>query len=499
MSCFWIMSRKLIFSWMLFFREQRSTNHATKGSGCSSQGDLCMGIFHRVSVLTWLFSVSLTCSQGATPSVADPSVRRDATVRAVERVMPSVVNIRTEILLEQRDFYYDLLWDFFGPHYRRRPAESTYSLGSGVMIHPSGYVLTNAHVIRRASRVEVILQDGTRYEAEPVAGMRSSDVALLKIRQETSQVAFKTIAFADADDLFLGETVLALGNPFGLGSSVSRGILSSKNRRPSMGDEPLEIEDWLQTDAAINPGNSGGPLINLEGAMIGLNVAVFKEGQGIGFAIPVKRVNEAIAEIMTPEVMDGLWFGARLDAVDGSLRIKQVIKSSPAEKAGFQVGDIVNLINGKSVVNAIECYLSLTAEKGKTTINVEVQREGSRRQLQLKLIPEEVFFNAQLIRQRTGLLLQKVTPSLARHLNLDAAQGFIVAELEAGGASSESGMQPGLIVTHFNAYQADTLLDLAKFLHTLDPGEEVRLQCIVQRRTGRFLTLNRANARFTLR
>ncbi|MBT5928531.1 MAG: trypsin-like serine protease, partial [Verrucomicrobia bacterium] len=307
---------------------------------------------------------------------ANDEVRRDATVRAVEKVMPSVVNIRTEILIERKDFYYDLLWEYFGSYYRGRPAESTYSLGSGVIIHESGYVLTNAHVINRASRVEVILQDGTRYDAEPIAGMRSSDVALLRIRDEKPLPKFQSIGFASEGDLMLGETVIALGNPFGLGSSVSRGILSSKNRRPPMDDEPLEIEDWLQTDAAINPGNSGGPLINLAGEMIGLNVAVFKEGQGIGFAIPVKRVNDAIGEIMTPEVLDGLWFGAKVKAGTIPLVVSEVVDASPASEAGLRIGDDILRLNGLEVDHIVDFYQSLTESKGKEPLKLDVDRNG---------------------------------------------------------------------------------------------------------------------------
>ena len=431
--------------------------------------------------------------------VADEGIRRDATVRAVERVMPSVVNIRTEILVERRDFYYDLLWDYFGPYYRRRPAESTYSLGSGVIIHESGYVLTNAHVINRASRVEVILQDGTRFDAVPMAGMRSSDVALLKIQDEKPLPQFQPIDFASEDDLMLGETVLALGNPFGLGSSVSRGILSSKNRRPPMEDEPLEIEDWLQTDAAINPGNSGGPLINLAGEMMGLNVAVFKEGQGIGFAIPVKRVNDAIAEIMTPEVLHGLWFGAKIEGGRIPLVINQVAESSPASEAGLREGDVILRLNGDRIDHIIDFYERLSESRGREPVGLEVERKGDLVGLKVKLQPEADFFNAQLIAERTGLTLQAITPQLARHLNLNSTEGSIVADLEEGGPAEQAGIRTGFIITQINQYRTDDLVSLAKHLHALKSGQSVRVDLVVQRQVGRFMTLNRASASFKLR
>src|SRR4029078_5369257 len=175
-----------------------------------------------------------------------------------------------------------------------------------------GYVLTNLHVVRRATRTQVKLWDGREYEADRIVATENSDVALLKLRCKPDE-KFKAVSFAADDDLLLGETVLALGNPFGLGGSVSRGILSSKNRRTSASqEEQLDVQDWLQTDASINPGNSGGPLINLKAEVIGINVAVYQKGQGIGFAIPVKLVSEALSQIFTPEHIRELWFGARL-------------------------------------------------------------------------------------------------------------------------------------------------------------------------------------------
>jgi len=249
----------------------------------------------------------------------DPAnVRRDATVQAVEEVLPSVVNIATATVVEYPDFYSPLLREFYGWG-NRTPRERLNSIGSGVVINEDGWVLTNLHVVRRASRIQVKMWDGQVYEAEPFVlgqdyiaiGTEHSDVALVKLKLPEG-VKLKAIQFAPEDDLMLGETVLALGNPFGLGGTVTRGILSSKNRRPSTGEEPLDYQDWLQTDAAINPGNSGGPLINLNGELIGLNVAVYREGQGIGFAIPIRQVNEALSHFFTPEISHGLWFGARL-------------------------------------------------------------------------------------------------------------------------------------------------------------------------------------------
>src|SRR6266436_1760702 len=267
--------------------------------------------------------------------VPEADVRRDAAVEAVQRVMPSVVNVATEELVPVRDSVESLFREFFDPYNRRRQPNTQYSLGSGVIIDEDGFVLTNFHVVDRARRVWVKLSDGREYECERKSGTSFSDLALLKIHANKGE-KFTAVKLAPDDDLLLGETVLALGNPFGLGGSVSRGILSSKTRRPPMENEPLDVLDWLQTDAAINPGNSGGPLVNLRGELVGVNVAISREGQGIAFAIPVKRVSAALAEIYSPELLQKMWFGARVRPRGAPFQVMSVQMESPAGKAGLR-------------------------------------------------------------------------------------------------------------------------------------------------------------------
>src|SRR3954469_1749590 len=280
-----------------------------------------------------------------------PDIRRDATVNAVEATMPSVVNISAKTVVQRRGYFYDWWRDNWAPFYQELPPQM--SAGSGVIIDEDGYVLTNVHVVQEANEISVKLSDGRVLPAEVLAGTRRSDVALLKIQGRPGE-KFKPIKLAADNDLLLGETVIALGNPFGLGGSVSKGILSSKTRRTTPTDDPMDMEDWLQTDAAINPGNSGGPLVNLKGELIGLNVAIYKEGQGIGFAIPIKRVSEALGELFTPEALKSLWFGARFVASTNVLTVRRVETGSPAEKGGFKKGDIVLRVNGKPAKNVIE-------------------------------------------------------------------------------------------------------------------------------------------------
>ena len=286
--------------------------------------------------------------------------RRDTVVRAVEKVMPAVVNIRTETVMEIHDPFAEVFRDFWNPFHAQPRRDVRHSLGSGVIIDPEGYLLTNDHVVRRATRIQVRLSDGRELEAERVAYNQRADLALLKLKAKPG-TRFKTVTFARDDDLLLGETVLALGNPFGLGGSVSRGILSSKARRAPQANAALDVANWLQTDAAINPGNSGGPLVNLDGELIGINVAIHRQGQGLGFSIPIKRVNEALGEFFTPEYLRGLWLGARVRVDGDRLRLAAVEPGSPAANAGLTTGDTVLEVNGKAVAGFVNWAKAITA------------------------------------------------------------------------------------------------------------------------------------------
>jgi S1-C subfamily serine protease len=406
--------------------------------------------------------------------------------------MPSVVNIATETLVAVRDPFEELLQEFWGPYYRRRPPAAQYSLGSGVIIDESGYVLTNDHVVRRASRIWVKLSEesgGKEYEAERVSGTSKTDVALLRIKAKPGE-QFVAVRFAADDDLLLGETVLALGNPFGLGGSVSRGILSSKSRRPPVENSQLDVADWLQTDAAINPGNSGGPLVNLRGDLIGISVAVYREGQGIGFAIPIKRVTEALAQIFSPE-MRQLWLGARIRPEGGHLVVATVEPGSPAERAGLKPGDVVTAINGKSPRGYIGFIQELSAGGDRRDMTLALQRGGSRLDATVRLVREDSVFNATLIKQKTGLSVQEITPELADRLGLPTYEGLLIAAVDRGSAADAAGLQRGHMVLALDGQVPDNVIDAAKTLYGKKKGEKVSLLVLAQRRRGPLPILER--------
>ena len=428
---------------------------------------------------------------GSPEAVAEADPRRDIVVNVVERVMPSVVNIQTAEIVEYRDPFADLFREFWGPHYRSRPRGTRFSIGSGVIIDEEGYILTSLHVVRRASKVTVRLADGREFEAQPIVGTSRRDVALLRLLAPDGE-RFQAIGFGQDNDLFLGETVLALGNPFGLGGSVSRGILSSKNRRPPIESELLEIADWLQTDAAINPGSSGGPLVNLQGELIGLNVAVHREGQGIGFAIPIQQVTEALSEIFTPEVQKSRWFGTRIRWGSDALRIAAVDRGSPAAEAGLQPGDLVAEIDGQKPRSFIHCMLLLAADQDQTRL--QVVRNGQPKTLTVK--PGTI---QDIARLRLGLSFQEMDNLLAQQFGLPPGQGLIITDVERGSPAAQAKLEAGTITATLDGQPVPDLLSAASLLVGKTPGERTVLGMLAEERRGVFGRLRQVQVEVTAR
>jgi S1-C subfamily serine protease len=421
---------------------------------------------------------------------AEVDIRRDAVVEVVEKVMPCVVNIGTETVVEVRDPFEQMFKDFFGAYSRGRGLGrqySQYSLGSGVIIDEDGYVLTNLHVVRRASRVWVKLQDGRELEAEPLVGTGVTDVALLRIKGKPGE-KFKAVQLARDDDLLLGETVIALGNPFGLGGTVTRGILSSKDRRAPREGEALDVSNWLQTDAPINPGSSGGPLINLRGELIGLNVAVYREAQGIGFAIPVKRISEVLSEFFTPEAMEKLWCGVQVKAGTYPLQVKQVQPGSPADKAGLRAGDAILQINEQTPRNIVQFNRLLTTNAtGRNEVQMQLQRGSERKTVSFRLEREKDVFKAELIQEKLGVTLEELSQDVAERLGLNEGGGFIVAGVEKDGPAAKSGLQRGYLVQGIDGYIPRDMVEAAKLVFAHKKGEKVQLAVLVQDRRGAFV------------
>jgi serine protease Do len=452
----------------------------------------------------WFLSL---CLLAAAPSAScqntEPDIRRDATVIAVEKVMPSVVNIATEEIIRVHDPLEEIFRQFWDPYHRRLPPNSQYSLGSGVVIDEAGYLLTNDHVVQRADKIAVKFCTGTNlYEATVVASDPKSDVALLKLKAQPGE-RFSAIKFAQEDDLLLGETVLALGNPFGLGGSVTRGILSSKSRTVGKEGEPMDINNWLQTDAPINFGNSGGPLVNLRGELIGINVAVLRNFQGqlaegIGFAIPIRRVLEALSDIIPTEFVKSLWFGARVKVGTQPLVVMNVQLQSPAGQAGLKPGDAILQVNGKAPKSFID-FTDLLASSASHKVSLKIQRGNSQKEVTASLVPEQTVFNPALIRDKLGLNLEDVPRDVAERYRLNSSACYIITGVIADGPAAASGLQNGMLVTAIDGRTPPDLTTAAKQLYKKQAGDRVTLDVVLPQPRGNFIWLRNGSVELTVR
>lgn len=411
------------------------------------------------------------------PQSNEGDIRRDATVAAIERVMPSVVNIRTTQLVQRDDPYDKIFRRFYGlkdtPQIEERPSD----VGSGVIVDEigdDGYILTNVHVVNRANRVQVQLWDGREYEAETLLG-NLKDIALLRIKRRPGDKPFKPVTIAKDDDLLLGETVIAVGNPFGLGGSISRGILSSKNRRSDSGGSKLDYPDWLQTDADINPGNSGGPLINVRGELIGINVAVLgqNEGKGTGFAIPAKQISTSLSDFFSVEWTAKLWFGARLRGAPYPLTVREVQVNSPAAKAGLKIGQEVLGVNGKPVKGLGEFNLFMAAKKNYTA-EISVLEEGRKKNLSVEMIPMEEL-QRQMIFSRLGLKTQRLTTEQSAMFEVKESAGWLVTDVEKNSPAEFSQIKSGIVLIEVDGAGVTDQITATNKLGNKKPGERVVL------------------------
>lgn len=419
----------------------------------------------------------------------DDDIRRDATVKAVEMVMPSVVNIATKSTVPVQNPFERFERQIHG----QQLYDEYVSAGSGVVIDETGYLLTNDHVVRGAEQIAVRFGTGTNdYDAMVIVSDPKTDVALLKLKGRPGE-KFHAIKLAREDDLLLGETVIALGNPLGLGASVTRGILSSKSRVALREGEQPTWRNWLQTDAPINPGNSGGPLVNLRGELIGINVRVVNQErngepiQGIGFAIPIRMLEDALWDIFPTEFVKSYWFGARVKVGSYPLVINSVQPESPAGHAGLKVGDVVMQVNGKVPKTPFD-FNDLMASNATTDISITIRRDESLKDVNVRLVPQNAVFNEAMVRDKLGLKLQK------------SPNGFVITDVESNSPAASVGLQPSMIVTAIDLQELPKdVTGVARLLYAKKKGETVLLDLAVIRQVANFNVIQQPRVELSVR
>ena len=313
----------------------------------------------------------LTGSGGVVPRPGAPASFADL----VDRVQPAVVNIYTEQVVTSRQMMIDPV---YGPYAVERP-RAVSSLGSGFIVDSEGYVLTNTHVISGARSIRISTSDGREFPASVVGTDPQTDIALLRVEPFEGMVVLE---MGDSTGVRVGDWLMAVGNPFGLQSTVTVGILSARGRRNVPLQGQIRYMDFLQTDASINPGNSGGPLIDMQGRVVGINTAINAEGQGIGFAIPIDMARPIFEQLRATGAVSRSWLGVQLvsdpsQPVVGAM-IGSVVHAGPSENAGIQRGDVIVSFDGQEVRSSDELpWLASNAGVGQSVV-VGIVRDGQR-------------------------------------------------------------------------------------------------------------------------
>ena len=343
---------------------------------------------------------------------ADTDLRRSAIVRAVEQIGPSVVNISAERFVGRRPTFFED--DFRSPGSRGRRSES---LGSGVVLDASGIVVTNDHVISGASKIFVTTSDGRELEAELLGADADNDLAVLKVEG----TGLKPVRLGSSADLMIGETAIAVGNPFGLSNTVTTGIVSALQR--TVKGEGRTYTDFIQTDAAINPGNSGGALCNVLGELIGINTAIVGGANTIGFAIPVERVRRIADDLLRFGEVKPVWIGIRGTTVTADrarpssrglgMRVRSVYPSSPAEGAGVEPGDLVVALNGRPVESREDFDTLLSAIAPGGAVRLEIRKGEKSRSASLKAARAPDDLGLEVLRREIGISVAQVRGGLA--------------------------------------------------------------------------------------
>jgi serine protease Do len=450
------------------------------------------------SDLHWTGVSEAQSSATASQQQMAPSAKPGSFAELVKRLGPAVVNIKVTKVAKVRgwsgpespeDPFGELFRRFFKDTPQFREQFKQQGAGSGVIISQEGYILTNNHVVEGAEQVTVTLANSQEYTAEVVGRDRKTDLAVLKV-EPTESLPVATMGISDA--LQVGDWVLAIGNPFGLGHTVTSGIVSAKGRVIGAGP----YDDFIQTDASINPGNSGGPLFNMQGEVVGINTAILPHGRGIGFAIPIDTARPLIPQLVTTGSVTRGYLGVGIQSVtpalatalklqeSGGVLVADVVPGSPAEEAGIRRGDVIVMYNDEPVEDARDLPTMVAATPVGEEVEVVVFRDGKKHELPLTVgkFPSEEH-QAEEARQpsqgKWGLHLRDITPEMAQQHSLEVKEGALVVGVQPESPAEKAGIRQGDILVEMNHQPVTSVQDVKDVLAQVDDQDTLLL--LVQR------------------
>lgn len=424
--------------------------------------------------------------------------------QVAKNATPAVVAVQVETVERvNMDFWGSPFDDefferFFGPRFRRPGPQERRRSGqaSGFLISADGYVLTNHHVVRNADKIRILTSDGRTYDnVKTIGSDEKADVALLKI-EDAANLPY--LELGDSDDLYVGEWVIAIGNPFGLTETVTVGVVSAKGRKVSdFGDDMYQ--DFIQTDAAINPGNSGGPLLNLEGKVIGINTAIISGSggyMGIGLAVPINMAIQIKEQLLATGRVERGFIGITMQDLTPELAeffelkstrgvvVMDVTKDSPAEKAGLKKDDVIVRVNGREIGDSrdVRNIIGLTPPGRK--VQMTVIRSGKEKTLEITVGSRDESELAQTgeLGRKLGLTVRTIDADLARQNRLTEGQGVWVEQVEPNSPAARAGIQPEMVILSVNRKPVSNVAEFNQALK--DSEQSKRVVLLVQ--TGRF-------------
>ena len=420
-----------------------------------------------------------------------------------DRLSPAVVNVKVTKVM-QTGFqgpemhgspFGDQFGDFFNRFFEQMPRTApSQGAGSGVIISEDGYILSNNHVVEGAKEVSVTLANKKEYPAEVIGLDPKTDLAVLKI---DAPKGLPKASLGNSENLKVGDWVVAIGNPFGLNHTVTSGIVSAKGRVIGAGP----YDNFIQTDASINPGNSGGPLFNMKGEVVGINTAIIPQGQGIGFAIPVNTAKPLIPQLVEHGEVTRGYLGVNIQTITPELAkaleveeqrgalVADVMKDSPAEKAGIERGDIIIDFNGDEVADSRDLPAKVAATPVGEEAELTILRDGKEKQLKVsvgELVADNSFHGKSdgVSKGKWGLQLHDLDENVAKQLRVDTQDGVAIVGVEPGSAAAEAGLRKGDVIVEVNREAVDSVSEVKKQLR--DAEDKDKLLLLVQRENGKF-------------
>ncbi len=382
--------------------------------------------------------------------------RRSQIVVAVESARPAIVNIHGEKTVAAAD---------------QRTVDASRrvnGMGTGVILDPAGYIITNHHVVDGVRKITVTTSDARSYTARLISHDTKTDLAIIKVEGAESM---PVIDVGTSSDLMPGETVLAVGNAYGYEHTVTRGIISALHRTVQVSDAQ-SYEDLIQTDASINPGNSGGPLLNVEGRMIGINVAVRAGAQGIGFAIPSDRVLAVASELLSARRISKIWHGvvAKTPGVmnDEGVEVGEVEEDSPAAQVGLKPGDFITLVDNTRVSRALDVERALLAHKAGDTVNVSVERDDETMELAIVLAEAPRAGSDDQTWEVLGLELAAIPARQFQQYRTRYRGGLSVTDVRSDSPAARQGIRRGDILVGMHVWETVSLDNVAYVLGRSD-------------------------------